>query len=376
MFLLFLYLGLAIGVSFLCSILEAVLLSVNPSYIAMLERQGDPRASKLRKLKDNIDRPLSSILSLNTIAHTIGAAGVGAQAQIVFGEAYVTITSILLTLLILVLSEIIPKTLGATYWRSLAPASGTLLRGLIFLLYPFVLLSQGITHILSRGGTENPSISREELGAMAELGAEEGVVEEEESQIFKNLIRFSSLRVKDIMTPRIVVVDFHEEQTVGEVIEEMEDVRFSRLPVYGENRDEVNGYVLKNDLLIQMARDETEIELKELKRDVLIVPEMLSLRDLFERLLERQEHIAVAVDEYGGFSGVVSMEDVVETLLGMEIMDEVDATEDMQKLARQKWMERAKRLGIVEPEELEEDYLARDKESVMRDDKNRSEKNE
>jgi CBS domain containing-hemolysin-like protein len=359
MFLLFLYLGLAIGVSFLCSILEAVLLSVNPSYIAMLERKGDESASQLRKLKDDIDRPLSAILSLNTIAHTIGAAGVGAQAQIVFGEVYVTITSIVLTLLILVLSEIIPKTLGATYWRTLAPASGTLLRVMIILLYPFVLLSQGITLLLSRGGAEHPSISREEIGAMAELGAEEGVVEEEESQIFKNLIRFSSLRVKDIMTPRIVVLDFHEQQTVGEVIEEMDEIRFSRLPVYGENRDDVNGYVLKNDLLIEMARGNTDVALKELEREVLIVPEMLNLRDLFERILERQEHIAVAVDEYGGFSGVVSMEDVVETLFGMEIMDEVDAIEDMQKLARQKWMERAKRLGIVQPEDLEEDYLER-----------------
>ncbi len=359
MFLLYLYLGLAIGVSFLCSILEAVLLSVNPSYIAVLERKGRKSASTLRNLKDNIDRPLSAILSLNTIAHTIGAAGVGAQAQVVFGEAYVTITSIVLTLLILVLSEIIPKTLGATYWRILAPLAATLLRGMIVILYPFVVLSRGITVLLARKGTENPSISREEIGAMAELGAEEGVVEEEESQIFKNLIRFSSLRVKDIMTPRIVVLDFHEEKTVGEVFEEMEEIRFSRLPVYGENRDDVTGYVLKNDMLIQVARDDKDVQLEELKREVLIVPEMLSLRDLFERLLERQEHIAVAVDEYGGVSGVVSMEDVVETLLGMEIMDEVDAIEDMQKLARQQWMKRAKRLGIVEPEELDEKYLNR-----------------
>lgn len=359
MFLLYFYLGLAIGVSFLCSILEAILLSVNPSYIAMLESEGRKSASTLRHLKDNIDRPLSAILSLNTIAHTIGAAGVGAQAQVVFGEAYVTITSIVLTLLILVLSEIIPKTLGATYWRALAPLAASTLRGMIIILYPFVVLSRGITVVMGRKGTEYPSISREEIGAMAELGAEEGVVEEEESQIFKNLIRFSSLRVKDIMTPRIVVLDFHEEQTVGEIFEEMDEIRFSRLPVYGENRDDVTGYVLKNDLLIQVARDEKDVQLKELKREVLIVPEMLSLRDLFERLLERQEHIAVAVDEYGGFSGVVSMEDVVETLLGMEIMDEVDAIEDMQKLARQQWMKRAKRLGIVEPDELDENYLDR-----------------
>ncbi|SHF55321.1 Hemolysin, contains CBS domains [Fodinibius roseus] len=347
--LLIFYLLLAIGVSFLCSLLEAVLLSVSRSYIAIMERKGSRSGKLLRDYKEDIDRPLSAILSLNTIAHTVGAAGVGAQAQVLFGQGYVAITSAVLTLLILVLSEIIPKTIGATYWRNLAPFAARTLRFLLILLYPFVVISQVITRWLS--DDETPSFSREEFGALADLGVEEGIFEEEESRIFKNLIRFSSLRVKDIMTPRTVVVGFKENQTVGEVSDNVEQLHFSRLPVYGEARDEVTGYVLKNDLLLMMARNEMATLLKEFKRDILIVPEMTPLQDFFERLMRKQEHIAMAVDEYGGFAGVVTMEDLVETLLGMEIIDEVDTIEDMQKMARKKWVERARRLGIVDPAE-------------------------
>lgn len=350
MSLLIFYLVLAIGVSFLCSILEAVLLSVSRSYIAVLERKGTRAGELLRDYKEDIDRPLSAILSLNTIAHTVGAAGVGAQAQVVFGNAYVAVTSAVLTFLILVLSEIIPKTLGATYWRNLAPASVFTLRALMVSMYPLVVLSQAITRWLSSG--ENiPSFSREEFGALADVGVEEGIFEEEESRIFKNLIRFSSLRVKDIMTPRTVVVGFPEDKTVGEVEDDIEDLTFSRLVLYGQERDEVSGYVLKNDLLLLLARDEKERRLKEISREILIVPEIMALKDLFEELMARQEHIAVAVDEYGGFAGVVTMEDLVETLLGMEIIDEADTIEDMQKMARKKWSERARRLGIIGEED-------------------------
>lgn len=356
MSLLFTYLALAIGVSFICSILEAVLLSVSQSYIAVLERRDQKSGALLRELKEDIDKPLSAILTLNTIAHTVGAAGVGAQAQIVFGSGFVGITSAILTLLILFLSEIIPKTLGATYWRTLAPVSGRLLSWMIWILYPFVILSMMITRLLS-GEEKQISFSREELSAMAERGVEEGIFQQEESDILKNLVQLRSLRIKDIMTPRIVVVGFHEEKTVADVLDKVEEIRFSRLPLYGESEDDITGYVLKNDLLIRLAKGEKNIKLKELKREILILPDFLSLQDFFERLLEKQEHIAVAVDEYGGFSGVVTMEDLVETLLGMEIVDEVDAIDDMQKMAREKWLERARRLGIIDqetnPEELD-----------------------
>lgn len=356
MTLLIVYLSLAIGVSFLCSFLEAVLLSVSQSYIAVLESEGRPSGTLLRRLKDDIDRPLSAILSLNTIAHTVGAAGVGAQAQIVFGSGYVGLTSAILTLLILFVSEIIPKTLGATYWKTLAPVAARMLRWMIVLLYPFVVLSMLITRLLSNE-RRGPTFSREEFSAMAERGAEEGIFEKEESNILKNLIRFSSLRVKDIMTPRVVVVMFNENATVSDVFDKYDELRFSRLPVYGKKEDDITGYVLHNDLLINLSQGKADTALKDIKRDILILPETISLQSLFEKLLENQEHIAVAVDEYGGFSGIVTMEDVVETLLGMEIVDEVDAIEDMQKLARKNWRKRASKLGIVEEEQKVKDKL-------------------
>ncbi|MDR9418132.1 CNNM domain-containing protein [Gracilimonas sp.] len=351
--LLIFYLLLAIGVSFLCSILEAVLLSISPSFVAVTQKNNPVTGKLLKELKADIDRPLSAILSLNTIAHTVGAAGVGAQAQVVFGNAYVSVTSALLTLAILVFSEIIPKTLGATYWKKLSGFAARTTKFLILITYPLVLLSQWITKWLSNENNE-PAMSREEFSAMAELGFEEGIFEEGESNIFKNLIRFRSLKVKDIMTPRIVVVKFQEDLTISDILSNKDELRVSRMPVYGENDEDITGYILKNDLYYNLSEGNGDKKLSEIKRDVLILPETISLKTLFERLLEKQEHIAVVVDEYGGFSGVVTMEDVVETLLGMEIVDEIDAIEDMQKLARQKWRERAKRLGIVLPEKLQE----------------------
>ena len=353
MTLLFIYLALAIGVSFLCSILEAVLLSMNSSYVTVLKRKKPRVGDILKDLKANIDRPLSAILSLNTIAHTVGAAGVGAQALVVFGSAYVSITSAILTLAILIFSEIIPKTLGATYWKELSGFSAYATKGLIYVTYPLVILSMGITRMLSRDEKE-PTMSREEFSAMADLGFEEGVFEEGESKIFKNLIKFRSLKVRDVMTPRIVVIKFREDLTIKETLKKKEQLHVSRMPVYGEGEEDITGYILKNDLYYNLSEGNGEKTLKDIRRDVMIVPEAASLKELFERLLEKQEHIAVAVDEYGGFSGVVTMEDAVETLLGMEIVDEIDTIEDMQKLARRTWRERAGRLGIVLPDELKE----------------------
>lgn len=347
------YLFLALGVSFLCSILEAVLLSVTPSYVAALEQEGSVIGQRLRELKDDIDRPLAAILSLNTIAHTIGAAGVGAQAERVFGSTYVAIISAILTLLILVFSEIIPKTLGAVYWRRMAPAVTRILRVIEWTMLPFVWLSKGITRLLSSKEDRSASVSREEITALAELGKEEGIFEEEESRILKNLFRFSSLRVRDIMTPRTVVQALPEDKTVGDVVEENSEFRFSRIPVYTENRDDITGYVLKDEILLKAAQEEDQLTLRELKREILAIPDALPLPELFERLLDRLEHIALVVDEYGGTAGIVSMEDVVETLLGLEIVDEVDSAKDMQVLARQQWLRRARRLGLV-PDRMED----------------------
>ena len=346
MILLFLYLGLAIGVSFLCSILEAVLLSVTPSFVASLEQQRPQRGASLHRLKQNVDEPLSAILSLNTIAHTIGAAGVGAQAQIVFGEAYVSITSAVLTVLILVLSEIIPKTIGATYWRMLAPFTPPVLRALTVTLYPLVRLSQLLTRLLSRRGRAG-LVRREELTALADLGAEEGVFENRESQILKNLIHLKSLRARDIMTPRTVTVAYNERTEVREVAESSRSLRFSRFPVYAREEDRLSGYVLKSDILLAAAEGRGAIRLRELRRDLIVLPDLVRVDALFETLLQRNEHIVGLVNEYGGFSGVATMEDVVETLLGSEITDEADETTDLQGLARKRWRERARRLGII-----------------------------
>lgn len=351
MTLLVLYVLLAIGVSFLCSVLEAVLLSVTPSYVAALQHDDDPVGDRLARLKQHIDRPLSSILSLNTIAHTVGAAGAGAQAQIVFGEASIAIFSAVLTLAILVLSEIIPKTIGATYWRGLAPWAARLLPVMIFTMYPLVIVSKWLTRIISRGKKETHTVSREEFTALADLGTREGIIAEEESRILRNLLRFRSLRAKDIMTPRTVVLAYPQETTVREFFDERPNLRFSRIPIFSETRDNITGYVLKHDMLLELANDRGETRLADLRRDIQVVPELLSLQELFERLIENQEHLALVVDEYGGMAGVVTMEDLVETLLGLEIVDEVDVIQDMQVLARQQWYNRARRLGLVPDDE-------------------------
>ena len=350
--LLLFYVALAIGVSFMCSVMEAVLLSVTPSYVAALEREGSTVGQRLHEFKENVDRPLAAILSLNTIAHTVGAAGAGAQAAIVFESVPVGIISTVLTLLILIFSEIIPKTLGAVYWRTLAPAVVSTLVVTIWLMWPFVKLSQGITLLLSRDEDET-AFSREEFTAMAELGEEEGVFEEKESRILRNLFRFNSLRVKDVMTPRTVIFHLPEHTTIGDVVEEHDEFRFSRIPVYDDDPDDITGYVLKDEMLLRAAQEEFDVSLEEISRDILVVHETLPLPDLLERLLDRLEHIALVVDEYGGVAGVVTMEDVVETLLGLEIVDEADSVEDMQALARKQWFKRARELGMVSEEALE-----------------------
>lgn len=348
-----LYVLLALGVSFLCSMLEAVLLSVTPSYIASLQEKKPDIGDRLKKLKQNINTPLAAILSLNTIAHTMGAGGAGAQAEVVFESIPVAVITGLLTLGILVISEIIPKTLGATLWRQLGPFTARILPILIVGLYPLVVLSKAITHWLSdEEGTT--FVSREEFSALADLGAKEGVFDEEESRVFRNLLRFESIRIKDVMTPRTVVLSCSEQMTVREFSEWQPNPKFSRIPVYGESQDDITGYVLKDDILLELANDHHDVKLKKLCREILVVPEFLSLHEFFERLLAEQEHLALVVNEYGGMAGIATMEDVVETLLGLEIVDEVDTIKDMQALARKQWFNRAKSLGLV-PEDAEFD---------------------
>ena len=346
--LLIVYVALAIGVSFLCSVMEAVLLSVTPAYVGALEAERPDAARRLRELKSDVDRPLAAILTLNTVAHTIGAAGAGAQAAAYFGSGAIGVFSAILTLAILVLSEIIPKTLGAVYWRGLAPLVSRMLKPLIFALYPLVLMSQWFAKLLT-GGEKSGDVSRDELAALADIGAEEGVFNHREAQLFKSLLRFESLRVSDVMTPRTVVVAFAETATVDELVDAKRP--FSRYPVFSEDRDDISGYVLLSDALSHVADDVHHTPLAELSRDMLVVPEDQSVLEVLELLVAEREHIVRVIDEYGGTAGVATMEDVIETLLGLEITDENDTTEDMQVLAREQWRGRAAQLGLTEDAE-------------------------
>ncbi len=346
MTLLVFFLLLALGVSFLCSVLESVLLSVTPSFVTAFEKRHPRLGSELRNLKKDIDRPLAAILSLNTVAHTIGAAGVGAQAMAVFGKSYVAVISAILTLLILIVSEIIPKTLGALYWRKLAPPTIRILKILIFLLYPLVILSQRLTKIISNKRKLTP-IRREEIAAIMDIGYKEGTLLKQESIFLNNLMRFSTLKAKDIMTPRPVIFSLSADLTTKDVFDKYPQLTFSRIPIYYSTDENINHYVLQNDILLSITRNEKGKRLGDLKRNLLIVPEIGSVFNLFDQLLESQGHIALAVDEYGGVAGVVTLEDIVETLIGIEIMDESDSIKDLQKYARIKWVKKAKRLGLI-----------------------------
>ena len=350
--LLIFYLLLAIGVSFFCSIAEAVLLSVRPSYIAVLEQAGKPSSKILKNLKDNLDRPLAAILTANTIAHTVGAAGVGAQAMIIFGNQYIGIISAILTLLILVFSEIIPKTLGATYWQQLAPVMGRLICWLTTLLFPFVWISERLTRLLANKDISAFTFSRDEMMAMAQIGEEEGLLDVRELKIVTNLMKLHKLSVRDIMTPRPVVFSVAENMSVQEFFTAHSQQPFSRIPIYADNNDDVTGYVLKDDLLMAQAKDEFDTKLSEFKRDFLIVMDKLTASDIYDRLMYEKSHIALVVDEYGTVQGLVTLEDVVETLIGLEITDESDKVEDMQTLAHRRWRERMETIGI-DPDSLE-----------------------
>ena len=326
------YVGVALVFSFLCSVAEAVLLSVSPSYIARLRQVGNPLADRLERVKSNIDRSLAAILTLNTIAHTVGAGGAGAEAAAYFGERWVGLAMAVLTLLILFLSEIVPKTLGAVYWRTLAGPTAGFVRGLVTTLYPFIWLSELLTRLITRGKDAH-AFSREEFAALADVGVEHGQMEAEESRVVKNLLRFRELQVEAVMTPRTVVFALQQDLTIDEAFAEHPDPPFSRIPIFGENRDAVRAFVLKVDLMRERLAGRGSRPLRELGRDVQVVPETATLEAAFERLLGSRVHLLLVVDEYGAVAGVVTLEDLLETLIGIEIVDEADEVTDLRKLA-------------------------------------------
>ena len=343
--------------SFLCSILEAVLLSITPAYVGIQEQTDSHIAADLVRFKDDIDRPLAAILTLNTIAHTVGAIGVGSQAALIFGESMLEIAGVpiislealiagLMTLAILIFSEVIPKTIGANKWEALTPFTIASLKIMLVVLAPLVWTSQYITRHLKKD-KDKPVLSRTDFLAMAKLGTESGVLEESEQTIIHNLLRFSKVLVKDVMTPRIVVNTASEEITVREFQNVNSNLPHSRIPVYREKNDNITGYVLRDDILLNLAETQDHILLKALRRDIVVVHRTVPIPDLLDTFLIKKEHMALVVDEFGGMEGIVTMEDIIETLLGLEIVDESDNEADMQALARSNWERRAKRLGII-----------------------------
>ncbi len=340
------YILLALVFSFLCSVAEAVLLSISPAYIAGLQDKKPKLAALLKQLKqDNVDQSLAAILTLNTIAHTVGAIGSGSKATVVFGSAWFGLFSAVMTLMILFLSEIIPKTIGAVYWRSLAGLTARFVRGLIWALYPLIWLSERLTRLIARGKTTGV-FSREEFIAMAGIGERDGKIDPHESRVIRNLFRFGSLTASDIMTPRTVISGLPQEMSVTDALKTKPPASFSRLPLFQTDLDHITGFILRDDLLLAKARHGGDLKIETLKRKIKTVPGSLPLTNLLEFLLDQRQQIALVIDEYGGTKGLVTTEDVVETLLGMEIVDEMDAVEDMQAMARRQWAKRARAQGI------------------------------
>ncbi len=340
------YVVMALGFSFLCSVAEAVLLSITPSYIEEQKEKRPKRAALLKRLKqDNVDRSLAAILTLNTIAHTVGAIGAGSKATAIFGSAWFGLFSAVMTLMILFLSEIIPKTIGAVYWSKLVGPTALFVRSLIVTLYPIVWISESVTRFISRGKIIRV-FSRDEFIAMARVGEQIGQIHDNEARIIRNLFRFGSLKVTDIMTPRTVISALPEDLTVLGAWEYIVNTPFSRHPIYKKGIDDITGVVFRDDILLNKAQGQGDETLNSIKRDILIVPESVSLTVLLESFLRNRQHIAIIVNEYGGTSGLVTLEDLIETLMGMEIMDEMDSVVDMRALARKKWKDRAKVLGI------------------------------
>ncbi|ASU23301.1 hemolysin [Vibrio qinghaiensis] len=346
MFLLTVYITVAIGVSFICSVLEAVLLSITPSYLAQLRQSAHPSADKLSKLKANIDRPLASILTLNTIAHTIGAASAGAQAAVVFGSEWLGVFSAVLTLGILVLSEIVPKTIGATYWRQLAPASAVVLRWMVWALTPFVWFSEQITKRLARHH-EAPKM-RDELSAMAMLANESGEFADGESKMLNNLLAIQHVPATQVMTPRPVLFRASAQLTIDEFLVQHRDTPFSRPLIYGDSKEDIIGFVHRLELFRLQQKGQGSQRLEEVMRPLHALLNKMSLLKAFEQMMQKRLQLALIVDEYGTVQGILTLEDIFEYLLGEEIIDEADKTTDMQQLAYQRWERWKKTHGVIE----------------------------
>lgn len=339
MALLLVILACTLIVSFLCSFLESVILSVTHTHIALLIKDEKKSGYILRDMKRNINHPLAAVLTLNTIANTAGAAAVGAQAYLLFGREWIALTSGIVTVLILVFSEIIPKTLGAVFWKKLAHPAAYMLKWLVMLTLPVVFFLEKISQFIARRGTFQ-RITREELMVLAELGVREGILEKQEALILENLLLLREMRTGDILTPRSVILAFEKSQTVREVVEAHAPIRFSRIPVFDQNHDTIIGVVLTGEVLEAFYTGKADEPVERLMKPLHAIPDSKSIADLLNDFITRREHIFLVVDEYGGTAGLVTLEDAVETLLGVEIVDEFDTVADMRAYALELWKKR------------------------------------
>lgn len=338
MSLLITYLAIAIGVSFLCSVLEAVLLSITPSYVESITAKYPERGKVVERVKNRLDQSIASILILNTFAHTMGAAGVGAQAANIFGARWETLIAVVLTLVILYFSEIIPKTIGATYWRQLAIPSANIIYWLVKLVYPLILVSELITKSFRKDKKQD--VSREEIIALASLGHQMGTLISHENEYLTNVLRLREIKTEKILTPRLVMHCLDASMTISEALSYNETKQFTRIPVYNETPDNIIGVVINRDLLFEEREGKSDMQLSAFAKPITRVSEQLPVQQLLDMFIKSREHIFLVEDEYGQTAGIVTLEDAIETMLGREIIDESDEIEDLQKYAKGKYRER------------------------------------
>ncbi len=357
-----LYIVLALSVSFLCSISEAVLFSVSYSHVEVMIQDGRRAGNLLRRQKDNVDRPIAAILTLNTIAHTAGAAGAGAEAALLFGNELLGIITVVLTLLILVFSEIIPKTLGAVYWKPLSPFMAYVIQGMILIFYPAVIAFERMTRLLTPKEKE-PTVTRTELEVLAEISSGEGALEATEHKILRNLLHLGGVQVGDIMTPRTVMFSLQEDMKLSEVLSKHKVLPYSRMPIYTESADDIKAFALRSDVLMAAAQNEEAKTLKEFSRPLDSVPESMPVDKVLEEFTNRQAHMFLVFDEYGGTAGIITMEDAVESLIGVEITDESDLVADLRELAQQRYQRQQRVLGIIASNPVQSDNQSETEES-------------
>ncbi len=342
---LILYVFVSTAVYFMCSLLESVLLSTTHAHIALMIKKGYRSGAVLARLKRSINRPLAAILVFNTIAGTVGAMGVGAETYKLFGSEWIALSSGVLTITTLVVSELLPKTIGAAYWKKLAPVAAYAISGLIFAVYPLVLILEWVPRLVSRDAPSK-HITREEIIVQAEMGLAEKVLSPMEARIIENLMLLNEIRTEDILTPRSVITAIQKDLTVAEAMESIPTPRFTRIPVYNNGLDDVMGLVLYDRLREAYQTGRRDVAVASLMGPIYAVPASKPIADLLDEFIARREHLFEVVDEYGGTAGIVTLEDALETLLGVEIVDEFDSVDDMRAFAVERWRQKRLERGL------------------------------